>query len=151
MQGTHLEDVRQIIESERQEKATLMRVLLTMANNQGPKYDLRGTKFGGGFATESGIAHGGVFCDFSFDQDVSDVALQIQELLKQLQIQGATEEAAQQQVAWDLAKRAEEDPAMLGKLVKWGQAVNNVVTKTSITEAVKSVIKLALKLMNIPL
>ncbi|NER83291.1 MAG: pentapeptide repeat-containing protein [Leptolyngbya sp. SIO1D8] len=51
LQGLHLEDVRQRIEAERREKATLIRIFETMANNQqGPKYNLRRTQFSGGFA-----------------------------------------------------------------------------------------------------
>lgn len=48
-QGNHLEDVRRVIEVERREKATLMRVFETMANQQGPKYDFRGSQFTGGY------------------------------------------------------------------------------------------------------
>ena len=44
------EEMRQNIEAERQEKATLMGIIETMAKNQGPKYDLRGSYFAGGFA-----------------------------------------------------------------------------------------------------
>lgn len=32
---------------------------------------------------------------------------------------------AQQQVAQDLAKQADNDPILLGKLVKWGQSLGN--------------------------
>ena len=39
-----------MISAERQEKATLMGVLTTMASQQGPKYDMRGAQFAGGFA-----------------------------------------------------------------------------------------------------
>lgn len=46
----HLEEIQHLIAAERQEKATLMGVLTTMANNQGPKYDLSNAQFGGGFA-----------------------------------------------------------------------------------------------------
>ena len=45
-----LAEIQRLIEAERQEKATLMGVLTTMANNQGSRFDLRGAQFGGGFA-----------------------------------------------------------------------------------------------------
>lgn len=46
----YAEESRQLIEFERQEKATLMGIIETMAKNQGPKYDQRGAYFAGGFA-----------------------------------------------------------------------------------------------------
>ncbi|MEM7064516.1 MAG: pentapeptide repeat-containing protein [Cyanobacteria bacterium P01_B01_bin.77] len=45
-----LAEIQRLIAAERQEKATLMGVLTTMANNQGPKYDLSNAQFAGGFA-----------------------------------------------------------------------------------------------------
>ena len=51
LQGAHLDDMKQAIEAERREKATLMGILATMAKNQqGSMYDMRGAQFDGGFA-----------------------------------------------------------------------------------------------------
>lgn len=51
LQGQQQRDeIQRLIEAERREKATLMGVLTTMANNQGPKYDLSNAQFAGGFA-----------------------------------------------------------------------------------------------------
>ena len=61
LQGQHLEDARQTIEVERRDKASLMTIMSTMASTQqGPKYDMRGAQFGGGFIeTNYGTQYGG--------------------------------------------------------------------------------------------
>ncbi|MFG6105345.1 pentapeptide repeat-containing protein [Leptothoe sp. EHU-05/26/07-4] len=61
LQGQHLEDARQTIEIERRDKASLMAVMSTMASTQlGPKYDMRGAQFAGGFVeTVQGSQSGG--------------------------------------------------------------------------------------------
>lgn len=66
IQGRHLDDVRSSIEAERQEKATLIGVISSMANSQqGPKYDLRGAQFAGGMAeTVQGDQIGGTFNNY---------------------------------------------------------------------------------------
>ncbi|MEM9136501.1 MAG: pentapeptide repeat-containing protein [Cyanobacteria bacterium P01_F01_bin.42] len=46
----HSAEIQRMIAAERQEKATLIGVLTTMASNQGPKYDLSNAQFAGGFA-----------------------------------------------------------------------------------------------------
>ncbi|MEL7313911.1 MAG: hypothetical protein AAFN08_03050 [Cyanobacteria bacterium J06559_3] len=100
LQGTHLEDMRQTIEAERRKKATLMRVLETMANNQqGPKYDMRGTQFVGGFAeTVKGNQTGGTQHNYAATekQDLADAAWEIQQLLKQLEETNPTATEAEQ-------------------------------------------------------
>ncbi|MFG6105413.1 pentapeptide repeat-containing protein [Leptothoe sp. EHU-05/26/07-4] len=56
----HSEEIQRLITAERQEKATLMGVLTTMASQQGPKYDLRGAQIAGGVAeTVQGTQYGG--------------------------------------------------------------------------------------------
>lgn len=48
LQGTPLEEIQRVIDAERSEKATLISVLATMANNQqGPKYTIRGSQLTG--------------------------------------------------------------------------------------------------------
>lgn len=88
LQGAHLEDARQTIEDERKEKATLMSVLKTMAHSQGPKFDMRGVKFSGGFAeTVKRDQVGGT--QYNYDapekQFLAEAAAEIQDLLKQLE------------------------------------------------------------------
>ncbi|MBD2233092.1 pentapeptide repeat-containing protein [Phormidium tenue] len=51
LQGAHLEDIRDFLNVERQERTRLSKVVETMANEQKvPKYDMRGAQFAGGFA-----------------------------------------------------------------------------------------------------
>ena len=60
LQSVQRDETRRLIEKEREEKATLMGVIKTMANNQGPKYDFRGAHFAGGYAeTINGHQFGG--------------------------------------------------------------------------------------------
>nr|WP_263971087.1 pentapeptide repeat-containing protein [Leptolyngbya sp. NIES-2104] len=81
----------------------------------------------------------------NMSQDLTQAAQQIQNLLQQLQNQGVTVEAAQQQVATDMAKQAKSNPAMMGKLVLWGKAMANKASETTVSEAAKVVFTLALK------
>jgi hypothetical protein len=116
-----------------------------------PKYNLNNAKFGGGFAAEGGIQTGGTFYDFSSNQNLSEATTQIQQLLTQLQAQGYTQEDAQQQVAEELVTQAKNDPTVMDKLVKWGQSLGDAAAKTTVTEGAKAVVKLALRLLGIPL
>jgi uncharacterized protein YjbI with pentapeptide repeats len=87
----------------------------------------------------------------NMSQDLSQAAQQIQDLLQQLQNQGVTVETAQEQVATDMAKQAETNPAMMGKLVLWGKAMANKASETTVSEAAKMVLTLALKAAGVPL
>jgi uncharacterized protein YoaH (UPF0181 family) len=84
-------------------------------------------------------------------QNLADAAAKIQQLLTQLQSQGFSSEEAQKQAANDLANQAKDNPTALGKLVKWGQSLGDTAAKTIVSEAVKEVLKLALRLSGIPL
>lgn len=93
LQGQHLEDARQTIEIERRDKATLMGVMTTMANNQqGPKYDLRNAQFAGGFAeTVQGNQVGGTINNEAAETpSLAEAAAEIQDLLKQLEVSNPT-------------------------------------------------------------
>ena len=81
----------------------------------------------------------------NMSQDLTQAAQQIQDLLQQLQNQGVTVEDSQQQVANDIAKQAETNPTMMGKLVLWGKAMANKASETTVSEAAKIVFTLALK------
>jgi uncharacterized protein YjbI with pentapeptide repeats len=115
-----------------------------------PKYDMRGSNFPGGFAeTNYGKM---VETQFnSMSQDLSQAATQIQQLLNQLQTQGYSQEESQQQAAQDLAEKAQSDPTVKDKLVKWGQALGDTAAKTTVSEAATAVVKLALNLAGMPL
>lgn len=121
------------------------------------KYNLNNPKFGGGFSGDQGTTIGGTLNDYSSNIDYSskqnlvEAASEIQQLLTQLQNQGYSQEQAQQQAAQDLAKKADNDPTVLGKLVKWGQSLGNTAANTTVTEAAKEVFKIALRLSGLPI
>jgi uncharacterized protein YjbI with pentapeptide repeats len=117
---------------------------------EAPKYDMRGSNFQGGFAeTNYGKMVETQYNNMS--QDLSQAAAQIQKLLTQLLTQGFSPEDAQQQIAQDLAKQAQSSPTVMGKLVKWGQSLGDAAAKTTVSEAVKAVLKLALSLSGVQL
>ncbi|MEH2467819.1 pentapeptide repeat-containing protein [Nostoc sp.] len=125
--------------------------------SEASKYNLNNPKFGGGFSGDEGTTIGGTLNDYSSNidysskQDLTEAALEIQQLLTQLQTQGYSQEQAQQQAAHDLAKKADNDPTVLGKLVKWGQSLSDTAAKTTVSEAAKEVFKIALRLSGIPI
>ncbi|WP_228016344.1 pentapeptide repeat-containing protein [Leptolyngbya ectocarpi] len=92
------DEMKRLIEAERREKATLMGVLTTMANNQGPKYDLSNAQFAGGFAeTVQGHLFGGnIKNEATTTFSLAEAAAEIQKLLKQLKASNPTPTEAQQ-------------------------------------------------------
>ncbi|XGW00256.1 MAG: hypothetical protein ACAF41_15135 [Leptolyngbya sp. BL-A-14] len=114
-------------------------------------YNLNNAKFGGGFAAEGGFQVGGSFVDMSSANNLTDAAQKIQELLQQLQGKGVSIEDAQKEAASDLAEQAKANPTVMGKLVKWGQSLADTAGKTTVSEAAKGVVKLALQMSGIPL
>ncbi len=145
LQGDQLEFYRQQTEIERNRNTRLDRIIEIMAENTGDTYNIGELKTAG-FAPR-GIASNNTFNDFSNTQDLTQAAAQIQSLLSQLQQQGQSPEAAQQQVADDLAEQAKQDPTLLGKLMKWGQKLGDA----TVTDVVKGVVKLALRSAGVPL
>jgi hypothetical protein len=87
----------------------------------------------------------------NMSQDLTQAAQQIQNLLQQLQTQGVSMEDVQQQVATEMAKQAESNPAMMGRLVRWGKAMANKASETTVSEAAKMVLTLDLRTAGIPL
>jgi transcriptional regulator with XRE-family HTH domain len=140
-----------IIENGLQSGNHVFGVIGKMAEQDKSRYDLSSAKFGGGFAAEGGFQVGGNFIDLSSAGNLSDAAQQIQELLQQLEGQGVSVEDAKQQAASDLAKQAEANPTIMGKLVKWGQSLADTAGKTTVSEATKGVVKLALQMSGISL
>jgi uncharacterized protein YjbI with pentapeptide repeats len=84
-------------------------------------------------------------------QTLTEAAAEIQQLLAQLQTQGYSPEAAQQQVASDLAKRVRSNPEAKSKLAKWGQYLGDAAANGLIGEAVVTVLKLVLQSQGIPI
>jgi transcriptional regulator with XRE-family HTH domain len=140
-----------IIENGLQSGNHVFGVIGKMTEQDKSTYDLSNAKFGGGFAAEGGFQVGGNLIDLSSAGNLSDAAQQIQELLQQLERQGVSIEDAKQQAASDLAKQAEANPTIMGKLVKWGQSLADTAGKTTVSEAAKGVVKLALQMSGIPL
>ena len=123
-----------------------------MNEQKSNSYDLSNARFGGGFAAEGGLQVGGTLLDISSESaNLSEVATEIEKLLQQLKTEGITVEEAQQQVAKDLAKQAENNPTVMVKLVQWGKSLADTTSKTTVNEAVKGVVKLSLQMIGIPL
>jgi tetratricopeptide (TPR) repeat protein len=111
----------------------------SMSNQSG-----RSIYTGGGNYIES---NSGVYVEgdyINMSQDLSEAASQIQQLLVQLQNRGVSQNDSQQQVASDLATQAKTNDTIRGKLTKWGQSLGDVAAKTTVSEAIKTVITLAL-------
>jgi len=138
-----------LIEQSLQSKDIALGAIEKMTRQEGKKYDLRGAKFGGGFATEGGFQAEGTLTDATSINNLSEAALQIQDLLRMLQMQGFTAEEAQQQVSKDLARQAESDPGTMGKLVQWGKSLADTAGKTTVSEVVKEVVRFALKFAGV--
>jgi hypothetical protein len=147
----HVNQLHSIIEKGLQSGNYVFGVIKKMAEQDKSTYDLSSAKFGGGFAAEGGFQVGGNLIDLSSARNLSDAAQQIQDLLQQLERQGVSIEDAKQQAASDLAKQAEVNPTIMGKLVKWGQSLADTAGKTTVSEAAKGVVKLALQMSGIPL
>jgi hypothetical protein len=140
-----------IIENGLQSGNHVFGVIRKMAEQDKSKYDLSNSKFGGGFATEGGFQVGGNLIDLSSASNLTDADQQIQELLHQFEVQGVSIEDVKQQAASALAKQAEANPTVMGKLVKWGQSLADTASKTTVSEATKGVVKLALQMLGISL
>ncbi|PZV07887.1 MAG: pentapeptide repeat-containing protein [Leptolyngbya sp.] len=118
LQGAHLEDIRDFLSVERQERTRLSKVVETMANEQKvPKYDLRGAQFAGGFAeTVQGNQVGGIINNYG--QNADDV-VRLLTSLRQLSQTFPEEQKADvlmelDDLESDLSK-PEQEPKRLGK------------------------------------
>jgi chromosome segregation ATPase len=79
-------------------------------------------------------------------QSLPEAAAEIQQLLIQLQRTCNTEDA-QQQVAKDLVNKARSNTSFRSNLIKWGQSLGDTAAQTTVSEAVKGVIKLVLVML----
>ncbi|MBK1988106.1 hypothetical protein A0J48_011245 [Sphaerospermopsis aphanizomenoides BCCUSP55] len=91
--------------------------------------------------------HGNV----NISQDLSQAAVQIQELLRQLENQGYHPQDAQQKVAKDWVNEIKKNPQEKGKLIKLGQSIRDASASAVIGETTVGVIKLVFALLGIPL
>jgi HEAT repeats len=105
---------------------------------------------GGGNYYESIDTGGGNYIQGNYinmSQDLTQAAVQIQDLIEQLQKQGMPVDVAQEQVAKGMATHVESNPTMKDKLVKWGQSLGDA----TVSDVVKGVVKLAIRSAGIPL
>lgn len=140
-----------IIEKGLQSGDQVFRVINKMAEQDNLTYNFSNAKFGGGFAAQGGVQVGGNLIDLSSANNLSDAAQQIQELLQQLHGQNISMEDAKQLAARDLAKQAEANPTVMSKLAMWGQSIADTAGKTTVSEAAKAVVNLALKMSGFQL
>ncbi|PSB16696.1 hypothetical protein C7B65_20855 [Phormidesmis priestleyi ULC007] len=134
-----------------QSNTNIERIVETMAENQPPKYDFRGSSIGNFVDTAQAGSQQSNVQYINMSQDLTQAAQQIQDLLQHLQNRGVTVDDSQQQVATDLAKEAGENPALKEKLTLWGKAMANKASETTVSEAAKMVLTLALKAAGVPL
>jgi hypothetical protein len=137
------------IEIKRQENTRLMGIIEIMAEKESSKVNM---SFHAPVAGVAGNVEGNqnIYAPEQ-KQTLADAAAEIQQLLTQLQSQGCSPEEAQQQAANDLATKAKNDSTTKEKLVKWGQSLGNTAAQTTASEAAKEVVKLALRLLGVPL
>jgi uncharacterized protein YjbI with pentapeptide repeats len=90
-------------------------------------YDLRQSKFGGGFAGTGGTQSGGNFYDYSSNPNLSQAAADIQQLLKQLESTNSTNTSAEKMaVATKAVDEIENNPALKARVVA---ALNSASTE----------------------
>ncbi|MBF2027584.1 MAG: pentapeptide repeat-containing protein [Oscillatoriales cyanobacterium C42_A2020_001] len=140
LQGEQLAFYREEMAAKRQDNTQLMGVIQVMAENQAPKYDMRGSNIGNFIDTAQAGSQQSNVQFINMSQDLSQAAGQIQELLNQLQRTGVTAEVAQEQVATDLANQAKSNPTVMGKLVGWGQTLATKARETTVSEAAKAIV-----------
>jgi uncharacterized protein YjbI with pentapeptide repeats len=140
---------QQEIEFKRQENTTLLGIVETMAEKETSKVNM---SFHAPVTGVAGNVEGNqnIYAPEQ-KQTLAEAAAEIQQLLTQLQSQGFSPEDAQQKAANDLATKAKDNPTTLGKLVKWGQSLGDTAAQTTVSEAAKEVVKLALRLSGVPL
>lgn len=83
-----------------------------------PKYDLRGSKFGGGFAGDRGTQIGGILNDYSSKQSLDEAAAEIQQLLRQLEeTNPSTTEMEKMSIAVKAANEIKNNPTLKARVI----------------------------------
>jgi len=119
LQGAHLEDAQRTIDLERQRNTEFMGIIGIMAQNQGSKYDMRGSNFGQFVDTaQSGSRVQSIQHIYAPEQqDLSEAAQEIQALLNTLSdIYNTTTDAGKEQMMKEVGKEVEKHP-------KWRRAL----------------------------
>lgn len=108
---------------------------------------------GSGIYNEGSISIAGNYIQGDFinmSSDLSQAAVQLQELFTQFQAQGYSPEEAQQQVANDLATQSQHNPKVRKKLSKWSKYLEDDTTTTDldVSDAATAVIEFATSVSN---
>jgi len=82
-------------------------------------------------------------------QTLAEVATEIQDLLKQLQVNGFSLDDAQKQVTNDLVNRAQNNPTFKSRLGTWARFLGDAAANALVGEAVVTVLKSVLQLCGI--
>ncbi|MCC5667815.1 pentapeptide repeat-containing protein [Nostoc sp. CHAB 5784] len=90
--------------------------VINMPNNS--EYNFNNAKFGGGFAGTGGTQIGGTFYDYSLNQNLTEAAAQIQQLLKQLEeTNPTTTETEKMIVAAKAADEIKNNPTLKARVI----------------------------------
>lgn len=148
--------LREEIVYKRQENTRLIGVIETMAEKEGSKYHFYQNQIGNFIDTaESGSRQQSINHQHNYapeqKQTLAEAAAEIQKLLKQLEAQGYSPEAAQQQVASDLAKRVQSNPEAKSRLAQWVKYLGDAAANGLIGEATVTLLKSVAQLVGIPI
>jgi uncharacterized protein YjbI with pentapeptide repeats len=148
--------LREEIAYKRRENTNLIGIIGTMAEKENYKNYFHQPQIGNFIDTaQSGSRQQSINNQHNYaseqKQTLAEAAAEIQQLLKQLETQGYSPEAAQQQIASDLAKRVQSNPEAKSRLAQWGQYLGDAAANGLIGEAAVTVLKLVAQLAGIPI
>jgi|GEM_PF-1555521 len=126
--------------------------IMAEESNQEINNDFRGSQLAGGVVNADRVEAqqiGGNIINYAEKQSLEEVVSEIQEKLELFEREGLTPQNAQQRVAEDLARSANNDDTVRGKLVRWGKSLGNTAINTTIAEGAKEVFKIALRQLGI--
>ena len=143
-----IERLHLLIERGLKSNDTTLEVIEQITKQEGKNYDLRGSKFGGGFATEGGHQEGGTFNDFSIEQrqSIADVAQEIQDLLQQLALKYPTETPTQRvEVAKLAVQEIEKDPTFWQRVIGAGKAAGMEALREAVDNPIFNIMSATLE------
>ncbi|MBD2130090.1 pentapeptide repeat-containing protein [Microcoleus sp. ZQ-A2] len=96
-------------------------------------YDLRGSKFGGGFAGTEGTQTGGTFTDYSSNPNLSTAASEIQQILKHLEVSNPTTTRTEKMIlVAKVVDEIEKNPSLKTRVIAVLNSVNSEAFKQAI-------------------
>ena len=108
----------------REDNTRLLGIIETMAEKENTKYDLRGSKFGGGFATEGGTQSGGRFNEYSItigqnNQEINNLITSLHAIVQHFPKEQREEaEMELDDLAEEIKSPEKQDPKRFGKRLK---------------------------------